>query len=439
MESSVAIERLKSDIKNKVGRSMDTPADFDYLSGEILNTLKENISSTTLKRFFNYVPSDVTTRKATLSLLARFVGYMGWNDYLDKLSKKTAPVEEVKIESNKNNLAAFTNITLLYYNANDNYSLYFKAKRFNKWHLLKCLRPEYKDNIEYQNLLYKEFESSYMLSNDKILQVYGFEDIPTMGLTIIFEYAQGVTLDSFIEITKVNKRQVYKQISQIRKVINYLHSKGIAHNNITYSNIIVVNNGDNIKLTGFTKSTIKENNDEWDKVDEQMYKDLVKDIALRCKTSGIKSLIYKYGYNSETSITNMLSFTSSIIILIVGFILLSSKYHKIEQNSSVNTLYIYDSLSKIVIYKAKENAIDAYNTIDTISSAQKKVSAYADQHKNLKRGIDDYVESLLEENLPKKSPVYNLYKPNLGLIMENLYNEYFTHKIDSLRYEIRGK
>lgn len=87
MEEQVnAIEQLRIDIKEKIGKSLDNPADFDYLSAEIQEMLHEYVSPTTLKRFYNYIPSDVVPRISTLTVLARFTGAMGWKDYCCELN-----------------------------------------------------------------------------------------------------------------------------------------------------------------------------------------------------------------------------------------------------------------------------------------------------------------------------------------------------------------
>ena len=80
-KSNSLIEQLRADIKAKVGKSLDTPTDFDFLSNEIQQHLKEYISPTTLKRFFNYIPSNVIPRVSTLNVLARYIGYNGWEEY----------------------------------------------------------------------------------------------------------------------------------------------------------------------------------------------------------------------------------------------------------------------------------------------------------------------------------------------------------------------
>lgn len=84
--SQLHIDALKRAIKEKAGRSMDSPGDYDFLSSEVKKATNEYISPTTLKRFFNYIQSNVSTRTSTLSLLSRYLGYKGWDDFKNNTS-----------------------------------------------------------------------------------------------------------------------------------------------------------------------------------------------------------------------------------------------------------------------------------------------------------------------------------------------------------------
>lgn len=76
------IDCLKRDIEMKVGRTMKSPTDFDFLSRTITQTSRESISSSTLKRLWHYgSKEEVIPRVSTLSLLARFLGYIDWDTY----------------------------------------------------------------------------------------------------------------------------------------------------------------------------------------------------------------------------------------------------------------------------------------------------------------------------------------------------------------------
>lgn len=70
-------EKLCRAVEQHLHREMHTPADFEYLSEQLLNQTGSSVSSATLMRLWGYRPS-VPPRVSTLDILARFIGY---NDY----------------------------------------------------------------------------------------------------------------------------------------------------------------------------------------------------------------------------------------------------------------------------------------------------------------------------------------------------------------------
>jgi len=78
------MEHLKRIILKKLGRTLESPSDFEYLSEQIFKETGESVSPTTLKRTFGYIPSDGALRPATVSILARYAGFAGWQDYQNK-------------------------------------------------------------------------------------------------------------------------------------------------------------------------------------------------------------------------------------------------------------------------------------------------------------------------------------------------------------------
>lgn len=85
-KQSPEILMLRKDIEQEVKRKIRTPYDFEFLVGVIWERLHENISPTTLKRLWGYIEGADTTRRTTLCLLARFLGYDDWESYLEQLS-----------------------------------------------------------------------------------------------------------------------------------------------------------------------------------------------------------------------------------------------------------------------------------------------------------------------------------------------------------------
>ena len=80
---------LRQDIEHELKRRIKTPYDFEFLAGAIWERLHENISPTTLKRLWGYIDGADTTRRTTLCLLSRFLGYQDWEAYLSALANRT--------------------------------------------------------------------------------------------------------------------------------------------------------------------------------------------------------------------------------------------------------------------------------------------------------------------------------------------------------------
>ncbi len=88
-KSAPEIAMLRLDIEHEVKRKIRTPYDFEFLVGVIWERLHENISPTTLKRLWGYIEGADTTRRTTLCLLSRFLGYEDWEAYLASLATRT--------------------------------------------------------------------------------------------------------------------------------------------------------------------------------------------------------------------------------------------------------------------------------------------------------------------------------------------------------------
>ena len=82
---SFNIECLKNDVEKKVGRSIKSPVDFNFLSNRIMTELNETLSASTLQRLWNYVSTQSSPRLSTLSLLSRFLGFSCWDSYVANL------------------------------------------------------------------------------------------------------------------------------------------------------------------------------------------------------------------------------------------------------------------------------------------------------------------------------------------------------------------
>ena len=76
-------------IEQTIGRRVKTPKDFTFLASCIFDKMGETLSTSTLKRVWGYLPGYATIRPSTLDLLARFVGYTDWDQFVEQQQNKT--------------------------------------------------------------------------------------------------------------------------------------------------------------------------------------------------------------------------------------------------------------------------------------------------------------------------------------------------------------
>ena len=75
-------QRLRNKIEKVVGRLLKTPRDFKGLSELITERIHEPISGSTLRRFWGYVNEGVKASLYTKDVLARYLGYLGFSDFI---------------------------------------------------------------------------------------------------------------------------------------------------------------------------------------------------------------------------------------------------------------------------------------------------------------------------------------------------------------------
>lgn len=134
----------------------------------------------------------------------------------------------------------FTEISLLHASSNG-YSEIYKAKRYGRWHVLKCLTEEAKANPMYQTLLEKEFTISYPLNHPNVVRTIGMEQVEGLGWCIVQEYIDGDTLQAITPI----------QLEQLCDALIYIHHLGITHRDLKPENILVTHDTNNVVLIDF--------------------------------------------------------------------------------------------------------------------------------------------------------------------------------------------
>lgn len=73
---------LREMIERMVGRKMVVPRDFAWLSEKVLERTQQRVSASTLRRFWGYVNEGVTASIFTKNVLAIFLGYADFEEFV---------------------------------------------------------------------------------------------------------------------------------------------------------------------------------------------------------------------------------------------------------------------------------------------------------------------------------------------------------------------
>lgn len=153
----------------------------------------------------------------------------------------------------------WTELELLPEWGEDFYDVY-TAKKFGKWVMLKTLKPEYRENPEYQAMLNREFEVRYNLAHSHIIMINDLEEVPGLGFCIITDDVYGDSLEKLIERGEVTQEIVNKIARCVPDAIDYIQTNHIVHHPIKASSIIFTEKIRNLKLidVGFDQKNVLE-------------------------------------------------------------------------------------------------------------------------------------------------------------------------------------
>ncbi len=100
------------------------------------------------------------------------------------------------------------------------------------------------------SLLRREYDMSCNLQHPYILTPLRYSEDTPVGPAIVMEYVEGCTLTEFV--AKGQPHEVLRRLlAEILDAVDYLHKKGLIHNDLKPDNILVSNIGNHIRIIDF--------------------------------------------------------------------------------------------------------------------------------------------------------------------------------------------
>ena len=131
------------------------------------------------------------------------------------------------------------------------YSLLVRAKRHGRWWMLKGLKAQYRQDAVYQVLLQKEYEITSQLQHPMVVSVFPLEEVEELGLCIVMEWIDGITLKEWLAQGKHTGKQRRHVTDMLLEALAYIQSRQTQHRDLKPSNIMVTHDGQHLKLIDF--------------------------------------------------------------------------------------------------------------------------------------------------------------------------------------------
>lgn len=130
----------------------------------------------------------------------------------------------------------------------------YRAKRYGRWFLLKCLTPEHQGDEAYRQMLRKELEVLMRLQHPGLMMATGMETValPGRGATMcmVAEWIDGTTLSDYLQ-TEPPVGQLRRIAMELAEAVAYVHQQQVVHRDLKPSNVMVTHNGGYVKLIDF--------------------------------------------------------------------------------------------------------------------------------------------------------------------------------------------
>ncbi len=131
------------------------------------------------------------------------------------------------------------------------YSKFYTVISGGRKLFLKAINPENgstTENISRLEREYKLFERLY--GNEHIVRCIDLRDDSQVGLCIVMEYVDGMTLAEFLATSpSVSERK--RILNELLDAVSFIHAHQVVHNDLKPENILITRNGHNVKLIDF--------------------------------------------------------------------------------------------------------------------------------------------------------------------------------------------
>ena len=131
------------------------------------------------------------------------------------------------------------------------YSKFYTVISGSRKLFLKAINPENGSTTENVTRLereYKLFERLY--GNEHIVRCIDLRNDPQVGLCIVMEYVDGMTLAEFLA-TSPSASERKRILNELLDAVEFIHSHQVVHNDLKPENILITRNGHNVKLIDF--------------------------------------------------------------------------------------------------------------------------------------------------------------------------------------------
>ena len=137
------------------------------------------------------------------------------------------------------------------YDSKAGFNILYRVNKNGRFFVYKALKPEFRGNVFYEDLLKKDFDIGFKLTHTAICQYYALIFLPEIGNCIVMEWIDGCSLEELLSKGAIPREKAKKLICEICDALDYMHKKQVVHRDLKPENILVTYNGSNIKIIDF--------------------------------------------------------------------------------------------------------------------------------------------------------------------------------------------